>query len=111
MERVTAKKKRKHVCVGGLGRWDLLYCQANILFPDILTIKNISLIFIFFRKKKFLIPLNSLISTEFLECLIPNTVGRDFFLNTHMIISANSCTKAEVVQMGTKEPQISADML
>ena len=54
METVTAKKKkkRKHVCVGGLGRWDFLYCQANIHFPDILTIKNIPLILIFFRKKK-----------------------------------------------------------
>ena len=95
----------------GAGEMRLLYCQANILFPDILTIRNISLIFIFFRKKKCLIPFHSLISIEYLESLILNTVGRDFFLNTHMIISANSCTKAVVVQMGTKEPQISADML
>ena len=53
METVTAKKKkRKHVCVGGLGRLDFLYCQDNIHFPYILTIKNIPLILIFFRKKK-----------------------------------------------------------
>ena len=64
---------------------------------------EIYLYYSFSLGKKCLIPINSLISIEYLECLTPNTVGRDFFLNTHMIISANSCTKAVVGTQGAPD--------
>lgn len=56
-------------------------CQVNILFPDILTITNISHLnsFSFGKKKNGLIPLNSFIPTWVLRMLDPKHSWEEFF--------------------------------